>query len=136
MEKPLIEMVNLKKYFKTPKGMLHAVDDVNLSIPKGKTLGIVGESGCGKSTLGRVLLRLIDATEGQVLYNGEDILKYSPGEVKKMRRKMQIIFQDPYASINPRMTVSEIIEEPLIINKVYKDRRQVQIGRASCRERV
>ena len=126
MEKPLIEMVNLKKYFKTPKGMLHAVDDVNLSIPKGKTLGIVGESGCGKSTLGRVLLRLIDATEGQVLYNGEDILKYSPGEVKKMRRKMQIIFQDPYASINPRMTVSEIIEEPLIINKVYKDRRQVQ----------
>lgn len=126
MEKPLIEMVNLKKYFKTPKGMLHAVDDVNLSIPKGKTIGIVGESGCGKSTLGRVLLRLIDATEGQVLYNGEDILKYSPGEVKKMRRKMQIIFQDPYASINPRMTVSEIIEEPLIINKVYKDRRQVQ----------
>ncbi len=126
MEKPLIEIVNLKKYFKTPKGMLHAVDNVNLSIPKGKTLGIVGESGCGKSTLGRVLLRLIDATEGQVLYKGEDILKYSPGEVKKMRRKMQMIFQDPYASINPRMTVSEIIGEPLIINKIYRDRRQVQ----------
>lgn len=126
VDKPLIEIINLKKYFNTPKGMLHAVDNVNLSIPRGKTLGIVGESGCGKSTLGRVLLRLVDATEGQILYKGEDILKYSPGEVKKMRKNMQMIFQDPYASINPRMTVSEIIGEPLIINKIYKDRRQVQ----------
>lgn len=126
MAEPLIQMVNLKKYFTTPKGMLHAVDDVTLSIEKGKTLGIVGESGCGKSTLGRVILRLLDASSGQVIYKGQDIMKYSPREVKKLRKEMQIIFQDPYASINPRMSVSEIIGEPMIINKIYRDRSQVQ----------
>lgn len=125
MEQPLIQTVELKKYFKTPKGMLHAVDGVDLSIGHKKTLGVVGESGCGKSTLGRVILRLLDATEGQVLYKGEDILKYSAREVKGLRKKLQMIFQDPYASINPRMTVGQIIAEPLLINKIYSSHGEV-----------
>ena len=106
MNQPLIQTVDLKKYFNTPRGKLHAVDNVNLSINRGETLGVVGESGCGKSTLGRVLLRLTDATSGQILYTGEDILQYNAKQVKKMRAEMQMIFQDPYASLNPRMTVS------------------------------
>lgn len=109
MSTPLIETRHLKKYFDTPRGQLHAVDDVNLIIQKGKTLGVVGESGCGKSTFGRVVLRLLEATSGEVLYNGDNILKYSREQMAAMRQKMQIIFQDPYASLNPRMTVSEII---------------------------
>ena len=125
MEQPLIQTVNLKKYFNTPRGKLHAVDDVNLSIPKGQTLGVVGESGCGKSTLGRVLLRLSDATSGQVLYNGEDVLQYNRSQVRRMRAEMQMIFQDPYASLNPRMTVSEIIAEPIRIMKTITDNREI-----------
>lgn len=117
MNTPLIETRHLKKYFDTPRGLLHAVDDVNIAIPKGKTLGVVGESGCGKSTLGRVVLRLLEATSGEVLYNGENILPYSKDQMMKMRQKMQIIFQDPYASLNPRMTVSEIIAEPIRVCK-------------------
>ncbi|MCI8511922.1 MAG: ATP-binding cassette domain-containing protein [Lachnospiraceae bacterium] len=117
MSMPLIETRHLKKYFDTPRGLLHAVDDVNLTIPKGKTLGVVGESGCGKSTFGRVVLRLLEATSGEVLYNGENILTYSREQMLKMRQKMQIIFQDPYASLNPRMTVSEIIAEPIRVCK-------------------
>ncbi len=113
MSTPLIETRHLKKYFDTPRGQLHAVDDVNLIIQKGKTLGVVGESGCGKSTFGRVVLRLLEATSGEVLYNGDNILKYSREQMAAMRQKMQIIFQDPYASLNPRMTVSEIIAEPI-----------------------
>lgn len=126
MGEPLIQTINLKKYFNTPKGLLHAVDGVNISVDKGQTLGVVGESGCGKSTLGRVILRLIDATDGQVLYKGQDILKFSNREVKSLRKEMQIIFQDPYASINPRMSVSEIIGEPLVIHKVYKSKHDLQ----------
>ncbi|MCI8454652.1 MAG: ATP-binding cassette domain-containing protein [Lachnospiraceae bacterium] len=117
MSKPLIETKHLKKYFDTPRGLLHAVDDVNLTIPKGRTLGVVGESGCGKSTFGRVVLRLLEATSGEVLYDGENILTYSREQMFKMRQKMQIIFQDPYASLNPRMTVSEIIAEPIRVCK-------------------
>lgn len=113
MSTPLIETRHLKKYFDTPRGQLHAVDDVNLIIQKGKTLGVVGESGCGKSTFDRVVLRLLEATSGEVLYNGDNILKYSREQMAAMRQKMQIIFQDPYASLNPRMTVSEIIAEPI-----------------------
>lgn len=120
MSMPLIETRHLKKYFDTPRGLLHAVDDVNITIEKGKTLGVVGESGCGKSTFGRVVLRLLEATSGEVLYNGEDILKYSREQMMKMRQKMQIIFQDPYASLNPRMTVSEIIAEPIRVCKTIK----------------
>lgn len=117
--RPLIETRNLKKYFKVKKSMLHAVDDINLTIEKGKTLGVVGESGCGKSTLGRTILRLLEPTSGEILYDGNDITKLNAAEMRKMRNKMQIIFQDPYSSINPRMTVSEIIEEPMIVSKLY-----------------
>jgi len=118
---PLLQTKNLKKYFKTPYGNLHAVDGVNLSINKGQTLGIVGESGCGKSTLGRTILRLLEATEGEVLYNGKNILEYNQNKMRELRKEMQIIFQDPYSSLDPRMTVSEIIAEPLKINKVFKN---------------
>ncbi len=113
MNAPLIRTENLKKYFRTPGGLLHAVDGVDFSIRKGRTLGVVGESGCGKSTLGRLVLRLLEATDGRVFYNGENILDYGPDRMAEMRKKMQIIFQDPYASLNPRMTVSEIIAEPI-----------------------
>ncbi len=119
---PLIETKNLKKYFKTPQGDLHAVDDINIKINSGDTLGVVGESGCGKSTLGRTVLRLLEATEGEVLYNGGNILSYDKRKMRDMRKSMQIIFQDPYASLNPRLTVSEIISEPLVVNKIYKRR--------------
>ena len=119
---PLIETRGLKKFFKTPYGDLHAVDDVNLTINKGETLGVVGESGCGKSTLGRVILRLIEPTAGEILYNGEKINDYSNAKMKKMRQKMQIIFQDPYSSINPRQTVSQLIAEPMIVNKMFTNR--------------
>ena len=124
MTTPLIQTKNLKKYFKTGAGMLHAVDNVNLTINKGCTLGVVGESGCGKSTLGRTILRLLPATEGEVLYNGQDILKLNSKEMKKMRSDMQIIFQDPYASLNPRMSVSQIIEEPLKVNKLLPNKTE------------
>ena len=121
---PLIETVHLKKYFSTPAGPLHAVDDINLKIYTGKTLGVVGESGCGKSTLGRVILRLIDATAGQVLFEGKDILTLRPRQVKELKKQMQIIFQDPYSSLNPRMTVEDIITEPLIIFNMYENKEE------------
>lgn len=123
--KPLIQTVNLKKYFNTPFGLLHAVDDINLSIDKGKTLGVVGESGCGKSTLGRTILRLLPLTDGQVLFDGENILGYDKEKMRLMRQKMQMIFQDPYASLNPRKTVFQIIAEPLIVNRIYDSRNEI-----------
>lgn len=122
MNVPLIETRNLKKYFNTPKGPLHAVDNVNLSIKKGQTIGVVGESGCGKSTLGRVLLRLLEATDGEVLYEGANILTYDNKQMMEMRKKMQIIFQDPSSSLNPRMTVSQIIGEPIKVCKTITNK--------------
>lgn len=123
---PLIETVNLKKYFKLPSGaLLHAVDDINLKIYSGQTLGVVGESGCGKSTLGRSILRLIEPTSGQVLYNGKDIVKYSKKQMSDMRKEIQIIFQDPYASLDPRKSVIEIIAEYMIIAKTYRTRAEI-----------
>ncbi len=119
MSQPLVEIKNLKKYFKTPKGQLHAVDDVSLTIEKGKTLGVVGESGCGKSTLGSTIIRLNEATAGEVLFNGENIFLKNKKELNEFRREMQMIFQDPYSSLNSRMTIGEIIAEPLIVNKVF-----------------
>ena len=116
----LLRVSHLKKYFPTPKGLLYAVDDINFSILKGETLGVVGESGCGKSTLGRTILRLHEATSGEVYYRGENILKYNRPRMKELRREMQMIFQDPYESLNPRMTVSQAIQAPLVIQKVYK----------------
>ncbi|MGN0837696.1 MAG: ABC transporter ATP-binding protein [Pyramidobacter sp.] len=124
MTAPLIETRHLKKFFNTAHGLLHAVDDVNLSIPEGKTLGVVGESGCGKSTLGRVILRLIEATSGEVLYRGSNILNYTPHQMKEMRKKMQIVFQDPFASLNPRMTVAELIAEPMKVCGVGKNENE------------
>lgn len=126
MGEKLIEVKNLKKYFKTKKGMLHAIDDVSFYINKGETLGLVGESGCGKSTTGRALIRLHEATAGQVIYKGEDVLKYNLTKFKEMRKKMQIVFQDPYSSLNPRLTVSELIAEPLYVNKTYKTRTETK----------
>ena len=121
----LLETKNLSKYFTGKKGLLNrqpaqvkAVDHVSLTVNKGETLGLVGESGCGKSTLGRTILRLIPATEGQVLYNGEDILTYDKKKMWEMRRKLQIIFQDPYSSLNPRMTVYDLISAPLEVYKI------------------
>ena len=120
----LLEVRNLKKYFKTKNGMLHAVDDVSFAIEKGKTLGIVGESGCGKSTTGRAILRLIEPTAGEVVFDGENILSFNNEKMRKMRTNMQIIFQDPFASLDPRKTVSEIIGEPLKLNKIIQNSKQ------------
>ena len=114
-----LQVKHLKKYFSTANGMLHAVDDVNFTIKQGQTLGVVGESGCGKSTLGRAILRLHEPTSGEVIYKGENILTYQRQQLKKLRTEMQIIFQDPYASLNPRMTVGQAIAAPLIIQGVY-----------------
>ena len=124
----LLEVRNLKKYFDTPRGPLQAVDNISFSIEKGKTLGVVGESGCGKSTLGRTILRLQEPTSGEIWFNGEDIVKYDKKQVKALRSKMQIIFQDPYSSLNPRMTVSQAIEAPLVLQGIYKknDREGLQ----------
>ncbi|MCD8171061.1 MAG: ABC transporter ATP-binding protein [Clostridiales bacterium] len=109
----LIEVKHLKKYFKVPAGTNHAVDDVSFSIEKGETLGVVGESGCGKSTLGRTIIRLQEATEGQILLNGQDITHVRKGELRRVREQMQIVFQDPYSSLNPRMRIESTIMEPL-----------------------
>ena len=105
----LLEVKNLKKYFKTPGGMLHAVDDVSFRIQRGRTLGVVGESGCGKSTLGRTLLCLNEPTAGEILFQGTDIAKLGKKQMKAVRPKMQMIFQDPYSSLNGRMTVRQLI---------------------------
>ena len=121
-EKPILEVKNLKKYFKVKNGWLHAVDNISFTLEKGKTLGIVGESGCGKSTLGRTILRLIEPSSGEIWFNGQDITKLDQKGMRKKREEMQIIFQDPYASINPRMSVSEIIAEPLLVNQTYPNK--------------
>lgn len=112
--KELLKVNHLKKYFKTPKGMLHAVDDVSFTLNEGETLGVVGESGCGKSTLGRVVIKLLDGAEGEVLFEGKDILKSE--NTFELRKNLQMIFQDPFSSLNPRMTVGETISEPMLIN--------------------
>ena len=125
---PLLQTKGLTKYFKTSRGMLHAVDHVDLQIQAQKTLGVVGESGCGKSTLGRTILRLIQPTDGSILYRGEDIVHYSTARMREMRRKMQIIFQDPYASLDPRKTVKDLIADPLKVYKTPKSRRDELVG--------
>lgn len=119
MSNHYIEVKNLKKYFQTPGGNLHAVDGVNFTIDKGKTIGIVGESGCGKSTTGRLMTMLLEPTEGEIYFDGKDITKLTPKEMVEYRKKIQIIFQDPFSSLNPRKTVFHSIAEPLEIHKVY-----------------
>lgn len=120
---------NLKKYFHTPRGQLHAVDNVSFSIRCGETLGVVGESGCGKSTMGRAVLRLHEPTSGQVLFDGVEVTKLNLARMKAMRTQMQIIFQDPYSSLNPRMTVGEAISEPLLIHKIYKRSQKEEMNK-------
>lgn len=116
----LLRVNKLKKYFHTPGGELHAVDNVTFGIVEGSTLGVVGESGCGKSTLGRTILRMHEPTSGEIIYKGEIINNKNPRELKRLRREMQMIFQDPYESIDPRMNISTIIAEPLVCNRIYK----------------
>jgi len=122
----LIETRDLKKYFHTPKGPLHAVDNVNISIARGETLGLVGESGCGKSTLGRLVIRLHEATGGQILFNGEDILSLDKEALRNHRKKAQMVFQDPYSSLNPRLTVEQLISEPLRIHRVHTNEAETR----------
>ena len=134
MAETILEVKNLKKYFKSPKGTVHAVDGLNLTIEKGKTLGIVGESGCGKSTTGRVILRLIEATEGTVLFEGKDVTKATPKEMKLLRKDMQMIFQDPFSSLNPRKTVSQLIAEPIRLNKLITGKNKEELIEARVLE--
>ncbi len=132
MAENLIEVKNLKKYFSTPRGMLHAVDNVTFNIEKGKTIGIVGESGCGKSTLGKTLMRLHEATDGEIIYKGTDIASMPIKQFKKEHRsEIQMIFQDPYASLDPRMSILQLIEEPIKVNNKHMKKDEV---RAKARE--
>ncbi len=126
MSDTILDVRHLKKYFKTGRGMLHAVDDISFTIERGKTLGLVGESGCGKSTTGRAILRLIEPTSGEVFFEGKDVVKLSGGEMRKMRKDMQIIFQDPFSSLDPKKTVSQAISEPIRINRILKDKRAIE----------
>jgi len=119
----LLEMKGLKTFFPTKAGLLHAVDDVNIFIRRGETLGLVGESGCGKSTLGRTAIRLLNATEGQIFFEGEDITRLTSKQLRHIRKKVQIVFQDPYASLDGRKSVFESIGEPLRIQKTFSDRQ-------------
>lgn len=116
----ILEVRHLKKYFDTPRGKLHAVDDVSIKIGTGTTMGVVGESGCGKSTFGRTLIHLLESTDGQILFKGEDVTNVDHKQLKKLRESMQIIFQDPFSSLNPRMTIAETIREPLQLSGRYK----------------
>jgi oligopeptide transport system ATP-binding protein len=133
MTTPLLEVKNLKKHFPIQAGLLQrtvgyvkAVDDVSFYVNQGETLGIVGESGCGKSTTGRMIMRLLDPTEGSILFEGKDISKLSQSEIRPYRREIQMVFQDPYASLNPRKTVGNLLEEPYVIHNLYspKERKE------------
>ena len=121
-----LEVKGLKTYFKTPAGPLHAVDDVSFTVEKGKTLGVVGESGCGKSTLGRTLLNLIPATGGQILFKDTDITHVKGRKLKAVRKDMQMIFQDPYSSLNPRMCVYELIADPLRVYHMCRNKEELR----------
>lgn len=126
LSKYILEAKNLKKYFKTKNGLLHAVDGINPAIAKGETLGLVGESGCGKSTAGRLLIRLLEATEGEIYFEGEDIRRYNKEQLRQLRRKVQIVFQDPYASLDARKTVFESIGEPLRVQKIFSNKADLE----------
>ena len=121
----ILRVMGLKKYFRTPAGLLHAVDDVTFNVPRGTTIGVVGESGCGKSTLGRTLLRLYEPTAGSVMFEGTDLAAADKKTISKLRPEMQMIFQDPYSSLNGRMTVRQLIAEPLIVNRVCRGKAEL-----------
>ncbi|MCR3955655.1 MAG: ABC transporter ATP-binding protein [Gudongella sp.] len=126
MSNRLLEVNNLRKYFKVKNGNLHAVDDINFYINTGETLGLVGESGCGKSTTGRALVRLLEADNGEIIFNGDDVLKKGRKEMSDFRQSVQMVFQDPYSCLNPRLSIGNTIAEPLEVNKVYKNRKARQ----------
>lgn len=121
----ILEVYNLKKFFETARGMLHAVDGVSFSIERGKTLGVVGESGCGKSTLGRTIIHLQEPTSGKIFFEGQDITYINEKQIKALREDMQMIFQDPFSSLNPRMSVGQLIAEPLLIYKKHTNGREL-----------
>lgn len=123
---PLLQVNHLKKYFKTPRGTLHAVDDVTFTLEAGRTLGVVGESGCGKSTMGRAILRLLEPTGGEVRFAGEDVSKLSPAQMRAMRTKMQMIFQDPFSSLDPRKSVGQTIAEPIRLHRLIRGKQERQ----------
>lgn len=131
---PLVEVSNLKKYYTIKKGIfskktetVKAVNGLTFDIQKGETFGLVGESGCGKSTTGRMIMRLLEPTEGQVFFKGKDLTAMSDDQLRPLRKEFQIVFQDPYASLNPRMTVGEIIAEPLVVHGIDKTQRQQRV---------
>ena len=126
MSEHYLELKDIKKYFHTPSGPLHAVDGVSFALEKGRTIGVVGESGCGKSTLGRVIARLLDTTGGEILFEGEDILRLKGRKLKLMRRRIQMIFQDPFSSLDPRRTVFNTIAEPMHTQRMFNGRREVE----------
>ncbi|MGN0316131.1 MAG: ABC transporter ATP-binding protein [Fusicatenibacter sp.] len=117
----LLEIEHLKKYFPSPRGTVHAVDDVSFSIKKGETMGLVGESGCGKSTLGRTIIHLLESTDGKITFEGEDVTHLNKKGLRSLRENMQIIFQDPYSSLNPRLTLHDTIMEPLKLSGRFTD---------------
>lgn len=124
--KVILEVENLTKYFNTPGGLLHAVDGVNFKVEEGRTLGIVGESGCGKSTTGRNILKLLEPTSGKIIFDGQDITGYSRKQMRSLRREMQMVFQDPFSSLDPRQTVSQLISEPIIEHKLLKTKSDIE----------
>ncbi len=126
MSDVLLEVKDLKKYFDTPKGMLQAVDGVSFSIERGKTLGIVGESGCGKSTTGRTILRLVEPTSGSIIFDGKDITKLGHRQMRALRKEMQIIFQDPFSSLDPKMPISKLISEPIVNAGLIKNKKKLE----------
>lgn len=126
MAEPILKVENLTKYFQTTRGLLHAVDGVNFSVEKGKTLGIVGESGCGKSTTGRVILKLIESTRGKVIFDGKDITHYSVSQMRPLRCEMQMIFQDPFSSLDPRQSVMQLISEPIIEHRLIRGKEAIE----------
>ncbi len=132
----LIEIKNLKKYFNTRKGTVHAVDDVSFSIEEGCTMGLVGESGCGKSTLGRTLIHLLESTDGQILFQGEDVTKLNKKQLMELRENVQMIFQDPFSSLNPRMTVKATVQEPLLLSGKYEDKEKLEEATYALMEKV
>lgn len=126
MSNVIVEVENLKKYFKTSNGTVHAVDDISFTIERGKTLGIVGESGCGKTTVGKAILRLVEPTSGRVIFDGKDITSLNQLEIRKVRKDMQIIFQDPFSSLNPRRTISQTIAEPITVHKMVTGKVNIE----------
>ena len=126
MAEELIRVEHLKKYFKVPAGTNHAVDDVSFTIARGETLGVVGESGCGKSTLGRTLIHLLESTEGKIFLNNQDITHVNKTELKRIREKMQIVFQDPYSSLNPRLRIENTVIEPLKMSGRFHNKAELK----------